>query len=221
MLNRALLVIALAALTSDAAAQRPRERGREEGVLQVAKLPKWFATIGTGIQWGVFLVDDRSATSWDFDGGFALRGTLEREVAPQFSVGAGFNYARLPLTITTFPGAQVGCGRCAADATVTSYGATMRYATGRGGSFRQVVEGFAGALRYGNFSDTQGTNLGIANTDFAFGAGYGFGFQLAPDWHLQLVQDGLYSVHERSELGQGGGRIVQHYTTRLTLRVGF
>lgn len=183
--------------------------------------PKWFVSAGAGVQWGPYVVDQQSNASWDFDGGFGFRGAVERQLTPQFSAGLAFNRARLPLTYTNFGGGS--CGRCAADATVSSYGILARYGGGGRQALHQVIEGFAGALRYGNFTQTQGgaTLAPTSNTDLALGVGYGFGITIAPDWHLALVQDAVTAVHERSTLQQAGGRMVQHYMTRLTLRVGF
>ncbi|MBK8251011.1 MAG: hypothetical protein IPK85_26985 [Gemmatimonadetes bacterium] len=210
-------LIALAGLVEPLDAQRrPRERARDQGLV-VGNAPRWFATAGPGIHWGPYVVDDATGSTWDLDAAFSLRGSLEREVARFLAVGVAFNYARLPLNFNTFGGTS-GCSRCAADATISSYGATVRYGGGPG--FHQVIEGFLGALRYGNFAVT-GREVDISNTDFAFGAGYGFGYTIAPDWQLQFVQDGLYAVHERSTSGQGGGRFARHFNSRLSLRVGF
>ncbi|MGQ0650536.1 MAG: hypothetical protein ACT4P7_23600 [Gemmatimonadaceae bacterium] len=183
-------------------------------------VPRWFASLGTGLQWSDFVVDQSSSSSWDFDAGFSLRGTVERDFGNRFAVGLAFNYARLPLTYATL-GASATCASCAADATVSSYGGIVRMGGGPG--FHQVIEIFVGALRYGNFEQTSPRQalLPESNTDFAFGAGYGFGYTLANDWHVQLIQDALNSLHERSTLPQGGGRVARHYTTRLGLRVGF
>ncbi len=184
--------------------------------------PKWFASVGSGLQWGVYIVDDASGGTWDFDAGFAWRGTVERMVTDRMAVGVAFNYSRLPLTWSAIGNVPTSCTRCAADGTVTSYGAHLRYGGGPQ-AFHQVIEGFVGALRYGNFTRTDdGTPLEpSSNTDLAFGAGYGFGFTISRDWQLQLIQDALYSVHERSTQTLAGGRITRLYTTRLALRVGF
>lgn len=219
MLNRlALLTVCLASLATEPlhAQRRPRERGRDQG-FEVTDGPRWFATAGPGMVWGPYVVDDATNSAWDFDAAFSLRGSLEREVARYTSVGVAFNFARLPLTFNDLSGGG-GCTRCDGDATVSSYGAMFRYGGGTG--FHQVIEGFMGALRYGNF-DVPGKNISVSNTDFAFGGGYGFGYTMARDWQLQFVQDGLYAVHERSTAGQGGGRFARHFNTRLSLRVGF
>lgn len=184
-----------------------------------AQSPRWFVTAGTGVQWSGYLVDDASNSAWDFDAGFGLRAAVERQFSPQVAAGVAFNRARLPLTYTSFAGGP--CGRCAADATIASYGATARLGGGPG--FHQVLELFVGAQRYGNFTQTQGgaSLPPTSNTDFAFGAGVGFGYSVARDWQVLLIQDALNAIHERSTQAQAGGRVSRHFMTRLALRVGF
>ena len=200
----------LATLGPRAAGAQGRRAGGE---------PRWFASAGAGFQWGDYVTDPGSGSTWDFDAGFTLRGTVEREVASRVALGIAFNYARLPLTYAS-SGAAGSCQACAADATVTSYGGLVRI--GGGPAFHQVVEVFIGALRYGNFEQASPRQAlpPTSNTDFAFGAGYGFGYSLASDWQVVLMQDALYSMHERSTVPQGG-RVARQYTTRLGLRVGF
>lgn len=196
---------------------RAQERG---GVFGGNRTPVWFASVGTGFQVSDYVVDDASSSTWDFDAGFMLRGSVEREIAQRVYVGVAFNYARLPLTYAS-TGASSTCARCAADATVSSYGGTVRLGGGPG--FHQVIELFLGALRYGNFEQKapQGPLSPSSNTDFAFGAGYGFGYSLSSDWEVLLVQDAVNALHERSTSAQAGGRLARHYTTRLGVRVGF
>jgi len=182
--------------------------------------PRWFGTAWGGFQFGGFVPDDESNATWDFDTNWQIRGTLERELGSRVAVGVAFSYARLPLTYSSPTSAT--CTRCAADATVTTYGGLVRFGGGPG--FHQVAEVFVGALRYGTFEQLD-PRVKLApesgNTDFAFGLGYGFGYGLAEDWQVVLVQEYLNSLHERSTQVTGGGRLTQHYTTRLGVRVGF
>lgn len=198
-----------------AAAGQAQDRGG------TGRTPVWSASIGSGFQWGDYVVDQESASTWDFDAGFALRGTVEREVASRVAVGVAFTYARLPLTYASLGTGTTCAAQCAADATLTSYGGLVRIGGGPG--FHQVIELFMGAVRYGNFerASPRETLPPESNTDFAFGAGYGFGYSLASDWQVVLMQDATYAMHERSTLPQGGGRVARNYMTRLGLRVGF
>jgi hypothetical protein len=210
------LVLAVAAALAPAIATAQDGRGVFSGTRE----PVWFASISTGFQLGEYIVDDASSSIWDFDAGFMLRSTIEREVARHVYAGLAFNYARLPLTYTS-TGGSGSCARCAADGTISSYGALVRLGGGPG--FHQILELFIGALRYGNFEQQtpRGTLPPSSNTDFAFGAGYGFGYTLSRDWSVQLVQDATNALHERSTSQQAGGRLARHFATRLGVRVGF
>lgn len=211
---RGYLLLALALI-----ATVPRPIKAQFGANDTAS-PRWFGSVWGGFQFGGFVPDDKSNATWDFDTNWQLRGTLEREVASRVAVGLAFSYARLPLTYSTTVGTS--CVQCAADATVTAYGGLVRFGGGPG--FHQVAEVFIGALRYDNFEQVSPrTKLVPAsgNTDFAFSLGYGFGYSLAEDWQVLLVQEYLNALHERATQVTGGGRLTQHYTTRLGLRVGF
>jgi hypothetical protein len=208
------LVVALTLTATSARAQDGR------GVFSGTREPTWFASISSGFQLGEYIVDDASSSIWDFDAGFMLRGTIEREVARHVYAGVAFTYARLPLTYSSTAFSSP-CSRCAADGTISSYGALVR--VGGGPGFHQILELFIGALRYGNFEQKtpRGTLPPSSNTDFAFGAGYGFGYTLSRDWSVQLVQDATNALHERSTSQQAGGRLARHFATRLGVRVGF
>lgn len=184
--------------------------------------PQWFGSVWGGFQFGGFVADDKSSATWDFDTNWQIRGTVERELGSRVAVGAAFSYARLPLTYAASGGVATSCLRCAADATVTTYGGLLRFGGGPG--FHQVAEVFIGALRYDNFEQVSPRGAlepSSGNTDFAFGLSYGFGYSIADDWQVLLVQEYLNALHERSTQTTGGGRLVQHYTTRLGLRVGY
>ncbi len=197
-----------------------RQAGAQFGSMRDDAPPRWFGSAWGGFQFGGFVPDDKSNATWDFDTNWQLRGTLEREVGSRVAVGIAFSYARLPLTYSSTTSAT--CSRCAADATVATYGGLVRFGGGPG--FHQVAEVFIGALRYGNFEQVSPRGAlapESGNTDFAFGLGYGFGYSLAEDWQVVLVQEYLNSLPERSPQTTGGGRLTQHDTTRLGLRVGF
>ncbi|MBC7897574.1 MAG: hypothetical protein H7066_19295 [Cytophagaceae bacterium] len=208
------LLLALVALVP--ALLGAQERG---GVFPGVRTPVWFVSAGTGFQVSDYIVDDASASTWDFDAGFMLRGSIEREIRQGVAVGLVFNYARLPMLYSS-TAAGTTCTRCAADGTISSYGATVRLGGGPG--LHQIVDLFLGAMRYGNFEQKspRATLSPSSNTDLAFGAGYGFGYSLSNDWALTFVQDAVYALHERSTSPQAGGRLARHFTTRIGVRVG-
>jgi hypothetical protein len=179
----------------------------------------WWGSLWTGIQIGDFIDDAPTNASWDFDAGLMLRMTLERQLVDRLSVGVALNHTRLPLSYTS---AASGCTRCNADASVTSYGGMIRYGGGLG--FHQVYEVTMGVTRYGNFeraSPKQSLPPSKGNTDFAFGAGAGFGYTLSRDWQVNLIQEVQYGFHERPPEGSGGSRITRGYVTRVGVRIGW
>lgn len=194
-----------------------QERG---GVFSGSRTPVWFASIGTGFLIPDIIDDDASSSTWDFDAGFTLRGTIEREVARGVALGVVFNYARLPMIYSSTATTST-CTRCFGEGTISNYGAIARIGGGPG--LHQIIDLFIGAIRYGNFEQKspRTTLPPSSNTDFAFGAGYGLGYSLSTDWALTFVQDGLYAFHERSESPQAGSRLARHFNTRLGVRVGF
>lgn len=206
------MIATLLGLPAAASAQRRDDSGGGERA--------WFASASAGIQFGPLVLDDASSSRWDIDAAFSWRATVERAVSPGVTAGLAFSHARLPMTYVS-TAASSSCARCAADVTVSSYGGIVRVGPGSARGFHQVLEVFVGALRYGNFEQVspRGRLAPASNTDFAFGAGYGFAYAIGNDYAVQLVQDAVNALHERST--QGGGRLARHLSTRLGVRVGF
>ena len=185
------------------------------------RAPRWFASAWTGVQWGrLHVTDDASNSRWDFDAAFTMRGTLEREIRPRLALGVAWSQSRPPLTYQSLTAGA--CGACAADATMTSYGLTVRYGGGR--RFYQLYEAFVGVMNFRNFervSPRGPLEPRRGSTDPALGLGVGVGYAIAEDWHVVLIQDNVTVMHERSVQPFAGGRFARSYATRLGLRVGF
>lgn len=182
--------------------------------------PEWWGSAWAGYQWSNPVGDPTTKSVWDFDSNWSMRLTAEREVAPRTTMGLVFNYARLPLTIAGGQSATSCRTGCLAEATMASYGLMAR--SGGGPGLHLVYEGFAGALRYSNFTLTRGTApeyAGMKNTDFTWSFGTGLGYGIGRDFELSAMFDYGTSVHEKSsDLFQQ--RTTRHYTTRVGLRVG-
>lgn len=217
-MHRLVLVTLLVLLVpSTLLGQRRRGGGRGGGG---PSSREWFASASAGLQFGDYVTDESSNSIWDFDASFATRATIEREIAPGLGVGLMFSYARQPLTYQTITPSTTACRVCAADATVSSYGAYLRYGGGPG--FHQLFEGFLGATRFGNFTDRSGQTLPpVSNTDISFGIGAGFGYGFGQDWEMFVMQDAINAIHERGSALQGGDRVARTLMTRLGIRVGF
>ena len=182
--------------------------------------PTWWVSAWGGYQWSDQVGDPGTKSTWDFDSNWSVRFTAEREAAPRTTIGAVFNYARLPLGIFGSASSASCRPRCGAEATTVQYGLMARSGGGRG--FHLVYEGFVGALRYSNFTVVPAGATeydGLTNTDFAYSFGTGIGYGLSRDFELAAMFDYGSSMHEKSnDLFQR--RTTRHYATRLGLRVG-
>lgn len=207
----------LSVIAAPLAAQFPREvRGGDA--------PKWWMSLWGGYQWSDRVSDPGSESDWLFDQSWSTRLTAEREVVPGVSAGVAFNWTRMPLRLrSTAPGG--GCTGCEGEATIASYGLMLRSGAARARSFHLVSEGFLGAMRFTSFevegSSPTATRAGeIADTDFTYALGVGFGYGFTRDWQGIALFETANSIHERAPEGFAQ-RNARHYTTRVGLRVGF
>lgn len=201
----------------DASAQEPR-RGERGGFSGGA--PTWWGSVAGGYQWSNILGDPGTSSIWNLDSGWSLRLTAEREIAPRTTIGLGYSYVRLPLTITGNASATTCRPACPGEVTLATYGLVLH--SGGGLGLHWVYEGFVGALQYGNFA-VEGNGASrfadVRNTDFAWALGTGIGYGLSRDFELQAILDYANSLHERAnDLFQR--RTTQHYSVRMGLRVG-
>lgn len=214
-----LLAIAIAVTAVPLAAQGPRGRDRG-GYGARGEDPTWWGSVEGGYQWSNLVGDPGTSSVWDFDASWALRLTAERTIAPRTSIGLGYTYARLPLTIRGNSGTSTCRPSCSADATIARYGVVAH--SGGGIGLHLVYEGFLGVAQYSNFTvDGNGAAAfsGVTNRDFAWAIGTGAGYGLSPDFALQAVFDYGSSLHEKaSDLFQR--RTTQHYSVRVGVRVG-
>jgi hypothetical protein len=213
-------LLALLAVARPSEAQRPRggDRGGDRGGF--GGDPTWWGSVAGGYQWSNILGDPGTSSVWNFDSSWSLRLTAEREIAPRTTIGLGYTYARLPLTVTGNSSATVCRPACPGEATLASYGVVVHSGGGRG--LHLVYEGFLGALQYGNFTlegDGAARFADERNVDFAWALGGGVGYGLSRDFELQAILDYGNSLHEKAnDLFQR--RTTQHYTVRMGLRVG-
>ncbi len=214
-----LLAITAAVTALPLAAQGPRGRDRG-GFGARGDDPTWWGSVDGGYQWSNLVGDPGTASIWDFDASWALRLTAERVIAPRTSIGLGYTYARLPLTIRGASTAAVCRPTCAAEATIARYGVVAH--SGGGLGLHLVYEGFLGVAQYSNFTaDGNGAAAfsNVTNRDFAWAIGTGAGYGLSPDFTLQAIFDYGSSLHEKTtDLFQR--RTTQHYSLRFGARVG-
>jgi hypothetical protein len=210
----------LAAFADTASAQRriPGLRAQE---------PSIWLTGGVGLFTGNGVNDGRSASVWDFGNStnFQYRGSLEKTIGTQSTIGLNATYVRVPFTYrsTTLvpPGGGASCGECEAhlDMMTLSLGVHI----GGGVGFHQVIEGNAGIVSYSNLTrDSDGAELAPlnGNTDPIFSAGYGFGYGFNERTTINLVQDIGIALHEKTGLANGVRNTNSVRTLRASVRIG-
>jgi hypothetical protein len=178
----------------------------------------YWVSLGMGYTTMGDVADGATEAVWRFGDGLQWRFGLERQLASGVAIGGVGTYSRMPLL---YDGGDCASG-CNAHARVTTFGAFLH--AGGGTGFHQVIQLFAGVMRYDDFEDdAQGAPLDptSANHDFAFSIGYGFGYTFGTDWELVLVPEYLNTMHERTGLAGNAQVLTQHYALRLGLRVGY
>ena len=92
-----------------------------------------------------------------------------------------------------------------------------------GSQLHTVLELSAGATFYYNFS-ARGSDAPIgprkADTDFSFGFGYGVGYNVSPRFSVDVVQDQITTLHQKTGLSAGESTSARLTTTRLVGRFG-
>ena len=131
-------VMALAALAA-LPAQAQRRGGGGRGGDFGRNEPNWWGSFAMGYQWSNAVSDPKTDALWNFDANWSMRASVEREVAPRTAVGLVWKYSRMPLSIRSVAPSGV-CRPCDAEATIASYGVTVRSGGGRG--LHLVYEGF-------------------------------------------------------------------------------
>jgi hypothetical protein len=170
------------------------------------------------------VADGRTNSEWRFGNAVQYRVSLEKSIQNQSTIGLSGGFARVPLTYRTVTGTgPIGCTlSCDADATVTQLVATF-HAGGGAIGFHQVIDIAAGATGYSSFRARQsGAKLppNTLDADLTLALGYGFGFSLAPDMQVNLVQEAALTLHQRTGLPGGENTLGRQYITRIGVRFG-
>jgi hypothetical protein len=179
---------------------------------------KYWVSLGAGYFGVDDIADGKTNAIWRFGDGFQWRFGLERQFSNGIALGPVVTYSRLPLL---YDGGECDTP-CNANATVSTFGALVH--AGGGTGFHQVIQIFAGVMRFDNFereSPREPLEPTSANHDFAFSIGYGFGYTFGTDWEFLLVPEYLNTMHERTGLAGNARVLTQHYGLHLGLRVGY
>lgn len=194
---------------------------------QVVSLPGARRTATTWVSGAGALFDMQSFAGgrdggvWNWEGGVQLRGTVERAMRSDMSVGISGSYARLPLTVS-----GGACHGCRGDATIWQSMAVLRLGGGGGVGFHTALEAGAGVAGFANV--TRGTDASSVpgppttpNQSIvpAVAASYGVGYTLNPGLELSLVQEiGILIVSTADDAPAGSSSTPRFNATRLTLR---
>ena len=188
----------------------------------------WF-TAGVGLFTGNEVNDGVTESTWDFGNStnFQYRGSLERSIGNQSSFGIVGTYVRVPFSYTSSPLAPPpGTATCptSCDARLDMMALSALYHIGGGRGFHQVLEGTAGMVWYRNLTrESDGAALPPTggNLDPILSIGYGFGYGLSANTHINLVQDLGIALHEKKGLANGVSNTNSVRTLRFSARFGF
>ena len=182
--------------------------------------PATFVSFGVGLlqPWSVH--DGTTNSRWDFSDATQFAVALERNFGAGASLGVRGTTARVPLRYTTVTGGNAVFGSDA-DGNVSQLLGSL-HVTG-GSQFHTVLELSAGATLYYNFK-ARDSDAAIgprsADTDFSFGFGYGVGYNLTPRFSVDVVQDQMTTLHQKSGLGAGESTTSRLTSTRIVGRFG-
>jgi hypothetical protein len=128
--------------------------------------------------------------------------------------------ARVPLRYTSVTGGD-GVFGVDADGNVSQLLGSLHVTSGS--QFHTVLELSAGATVYHNFS-ARGSDATVgprsADTDFSFGFGYGVGYSVSPRFSVDVVQDQITTLHQKTGLSAGESTSSRLTTTRIVGRFG-
>jgi hypothetical protein len=208
-MRRLLLHVLAIILPSSASAQIIRRGGMP------FQEPTTFVSFGVGLlqPWG--LSDGTTNSTWDFSDATQFAVALERNFGAGASLGVRGTTARVPLRYTSV------IGGTDADANVSQLLGSLHITSGS--QFHTVLELSAGATVYYNFK-ARGSDASIgpsgADADFSFGFGYGVGYNLTPRFSVDVVQDQITTLHQKTGLSAGESTSARLTTTRIVARFG-
>ena len=212
---RRLLLLALVIVVPSAAGAQIIRRGG-----MPFQEPTTFVSFGVGLLQPWTVNDGTTSSSWDFSDATQFAVALEKNFGAGSSLGVRGTTARVPLRYTSMTGGDVLFGTDA-DANVSQLLGSLHVVGGS--QFHTVLELSAGATFYYNFS-ARGSDASIgprtADADFSFGFGYGVGYNVSPRFSVDVVQDQITTLHQKSGLGAGQSTSARLTATRIVGRFG-
>lgn len=212
---RRLLLLALATLITPAASAQIIRRGG-----MPFQQPTTFVSFGVGLLQPWTVNDGTTNSVWDFSDATQFAVAVERNIGGGASFGLRGTTARVPLRHTSVAGGD-GVFGIDADGSVSQLLGSLHVTSG--GQLHTVLELSAGATVYYSFSARDSdASVGPRNADadFSFGFGYGVGYNVTPRFSIDVVQDQLTTLHQKTGLGAGESTSARLTTTRLIGRFG-
>ena len=212
---RRLLLLALVIVVPSAAGAQIIRRGG-----MPFQEPTTFLSFGAGVLQPWTVNDGTTNSTWDFSDATQFAVALEKNFGAGASLGVRGTTARVPLRYTSVADGG-GVFGSDADGNVSQLLGSL-HVTG-GSQFHTVLELGAGATFYYNFR-ARGSDASIgprtADADFSFGFGYGVGYNVSPRFSVDVVQDQITTLHQKSGLGAGQSTSARLTATRIVGRFG-
>lgn len=212
---RRLLLLALATLITPVAGAQIIRRGG-----MPFQQPTTFVSFGVGLLQPWIVNDGTTNSVWEFSDATQFAVAVERNFGGGASFGVRGTTARVPLRYTSVVGGD-GVFGMDSDGSVSQLLGSLHVASGS--QLHTVLELSAGATVYYNFrARNSDASVGPRNadTDFSFGFGYGVGYNFTPRFSVDVVQDQLTTLHQKTGLGAGESTSARLTTTRLIGRFG-
>lgn len=213
-MRRLLLLSLVIAVPSIAGAQIIRRGGMP------FQEPSTFVSFGVGLLQPWDVADGTSNSAWNFSDATQFAVALERNFGGGSSAGVRGTTARVPLRYSGLVGGDAS-SFTDADANVSQLLGSVHIAPGS--QFHTILELSAGATLYYDFK-ARGSNVTIgprsADADFSFGFGYGVGYNLTPRFSVDVVQDQITTLHQKSGLSAGESTSSRLTSTRIVGRFG-
>jgi opacity protein-like surface antigen len=169
-----------------------------------------------------FGIDDGTTNStWAFGSSTPLRLTLEKGITSSIGIGISAIGGSVPLTYYE-SSSSAGCGVCDARATIRQALAILHYGGGLGIS--PVGEIGLGWTGFSDFKPDEGSaTIGPSKIDWDFTMSYAYGIAFGPTQSLtiELLQDRVIMMHQRSGLAGSANSNPGYSTWRLGARYRF
>lgn len=182
--------------------------------------PTTFVSFGVGLLQPWDVADGTTNSVWNFSDATQFAVALEKNFGAGTSLGVRGTTARVPLQYSGLVGG-VASYVTDADANVSQLLGSLHISPGS--QFHTVLELSAGATFYYNFK-ARGSDASIGprsvDTDFSFGFGYGVGYNFSPRFSVDVVQDQMTTLHQKSGLSAGASSSARLTSTRIVGRFG-